>query len=157
MSLFSRQPSSPAPLTPGSPWRAVLTGLAVDLGGTFLLNLILVMLYTAELAGTGMEADKIQAVLHNNPLPGWMVITGGLLGSALSVAGGFVCARIVRRDEFAIGGILAVLSPLSALLLGDDAPLDVQLVLLLASSAACVMLGAHWGRQQNLREAARAP
>lgn len=149
-----KRPPSPS-LPPGSPWRAVLTGLAIDLGGTFVLNLLLVTIYTSQLMASGLGADKVQVMLSTEPPPGWMVVIGGLLGSALSVAGGFVCARIVRHDEFRVGGVLAALSPLCALLLSDGGEVaDSQQLLLLVSSAACVMLGVHWGRQQNQRDAA---
>jgi hypothetical protein len=128
----------------------VLTGLAVDIGGTIALNLALWMVYAWRLMSSGMSAEQAEQWMTTQPPAAWLLIAGGLLGSALSVTGGFACARIARRHEYRLGGLLAILSPWCALLLaGDDGGAQTPQAWLLASSAACVMLGAHWGCLKN--------
>ena len=39
-----------------------------------------------------------------------LTMLGILLGALMSVLGGYVCARIVRRDEYRVGGIMAARS-----------------------------------------------
>jgi hypothetical protein len=67
------------------------------------------------------------------------------------VLGGFVCARIVQRDEYRWGGVLAACVFVAGMLLGggSDAP-ENELVLGLVSVIA-TMFGAHLGRSRSSR------
>lgn len=146
-------PRPPRPrATPGSPLRAVVAGLVIDLGGSVVLNLVLVVLYGLWLQVTGLTSEQIDNAVRHIPPDSWAAIAGVLLGACLDVLSGFVCARIVQRDEWRVGATLAGLSTLCTLLLNDagDAAEDLT-VLLSLCTAACTMLGVKYGRELNLR------
>src|SRR5215510_11032931 len=82
------------PKQPWSPIKAVLLGLAVDVGGSMLLGLLLGMGYAIVLAASGMQADEIALALADLSPWSWISIFGTLMGCGLSVLGGYVCARV---------------------------------------------------------------
>jgi hypothetical protein len=142
----------PGPTRPGSPARAVAIGLAVDLGGSVLLNLLLTILYAASLQASGLSHEDIKDALSHIPPDSWIAVTGLLLGACLDVLSGFVCARIVQRDEYRVGAVLATISALCTLLLGGGSDTgDDLIVLLTLCTAACTMLGVKYGFELNRR------
>ena len=143
------------PPAPGSPVRAVLTGLFVDLGGSTLVGLVLAGLYAASLAASGLSEAQIDEAMKNVAPTSAFAISGTVLGALCSVAGGYVCARIARRDEYRSGSVMAGLSAFFSLLLGGaGSPVDMT-VLLTLCTVACVLLGVKYGRESNLRRAAK--
>jgi hypothetical protein len=148
---------TPVPEGAGSPFRAVITGLVVDIGGSALIGLVLSMFYAAQLSSNGMSSAEIKEAMAQMPADSPIAIVGTLLGALCSVAGGYVCARIVQRDEFRVGGVMAALSGFAGLMMiGDDTPDDLVL-LLTASTVACVLLGVKYGRERNQRPDADPP
>ena len=150
----ARNPLPPA--APGSPLRAVLTGLAVDIGGTTLLSMVITVLYAAQLHGQGLSASETRDAMGHMPHDSALYILGILLGSLMSVAGGYVCARIARRNEFRTGLVMATVSAgLGLLLSSPDEAADMMLLLTLAT-VACNLLGVKYGAEHNRRSEASA-
>lgn len=144
------------PPRPGSALRAILTGLTVDIGGSLLSSVVLTILYAALLAASGMTEDQVSDAMKNIPPTSIVAILGTVIGACWSVAGGFVCARIVRRDEYRVGGVMGGLSALLGLMLGGaDEPADM-LVLLTLTTLACALLGVKYGRALNRRQDGQA-
>lgn len=139
------------PSAPGSPLRAVLTGLVVDIGGSMVLGILVEVVYRVHLSAAGLSSDQIDDALTNLAPDSAVAVLGTLLGSACSVAGGYVCARIVRRDEYRVGGVMASLSALFGLLFGSPSTPDDLIVLFTLCTVACVLLGAKYGREYNQR------
>lgn len=146
------------PDVPGSPLKAILSGLAVDLGGTAVLGIVLENLYVLTLKGQGMGAAEIEEAMRHIPAASTIGVLSIVLGALMSVAGGYVCARIVLRDEYRVGGVMASVSVLLGLALSsNDDPSGVTALLILCT-AACNMLGVKYGSEQNRRlEAQSAP
>jgi len=143
------------PPRPGSPLRAILTGLSVDIGGSLLVGIVLSLVHIAVLAGSGLSAEQVQAAQQSIPPASPFAILGTVLGALCSVAGGFVCARIAGRDEWRTGGIMAGLSAFFGLLLGSGSETAPEMIVLLTlCTLACVLLGVKYGRDANLRQAA---
>ena len=154
---MTEKPSKPdtdlrdRPPRAGSPLRAILTGLTVDVGGSVLTGALLTIVYSASLAASGMSSDDITEALKNLPPTSAVAILGILAGSCWSVAGGYVCARIVQRDEYRVGSVMAWMSVFLGLLLGGaDEPGDM-LVLTSLTTIACVLLGVMYGVAANRR------
>jgi hypothetical protein len=145
----------PPPLPPGSPLKAVLMGLAVDIGGTALLSMVVTVVYVLQLHGQGLSEDETREAMAHMPHDSALYVGGTLLGALLSVAGGYVCARIARRDEFRIGLVMAALSGLGGLLLGGDSDAADMAVLFTLTGIACNLLGVKYGAERNRRT--RAP
>ncbi len=147
----SKPPRTDPNTAPGSPLKAVLTGLAIDIAGTAILGLVLQSIYAMQIGGPDMTEAQSHDALAIIPPQSGVMIAFHLLGSLLSVAAGYVCARIVRRDEYRVGGIMAAAGVMLSLMLspGDDA-VDMTL-LLIASDIACNMLGVKYGAEHNRR------
>ena len=92
----------------GSAWKAVLAGIAVNTGGTFVASAVLLMVYGATLMGSGVDnPEELQKALISISLSSPVSIAGMVVRSALSVAGGYACACIARRSEYTLGAIVA--------------------------------------------------
>jgi hypothetical protein len=154
----SQVPDRPPQRAPyGSPMRAIVVGLVIDIGGSIMLNLLLMILYAASLQHDGMTPDQLKYAMEHIPSNSWAAVSGTLLGACLDVLSGFVCARIVRRDEWRVGGTLAGISALCTLVISDAGASAVDLTMLLAAStAACTLLGVKYGRDANQRPAVAA-
>ena len=139
-------PLQDPPHAPGSPVKAVLAGLAIDVGGSLLVGFIVSAVYVASLANEGMSEDELAAALANAPTDSAVFIVGTLAGGALSFLGGFICARIARRDEYRVGAVLAALCALTGLGLSWEAYPPMLNALLTLLTAAFVMLGIRYGR-----------
>lgn len=146
------------PDVPGSPLKAVLSGLAVDIGGSAVLGIVLDQVYAMTLARQGLSNDQIEEAMQHIPPASAFGVLGILLGALMSVAGGYVCARVVLRDEYRVGGAMAAVSALLGLALGSgDDPTGLTALLILCT-VACNMLGVNYGSQQNRRlQALSAP
>lgn len=133
------------PKPPGSPLKAVLLGLSVDVGGSLISGLLLGAAYGMVLASLGMSAEEILAASQHLASSPFMIIAG-VLGLAFSVLGGFVCARIARRSDDRLGFILGGLSAGLGFLL-SDAELSLGVNLLFAVfTFLSVLLGNRYGR-----------
>ena len=126
--------------------KAVLVGLAIDVGGSLLFGAVVGILYAASLASSGMNEQEIAKALANIQTGSWAYVVGTLAGAVLSFLGGFSCARIAQRADYRLGLVLAVLSAGSGLALSWEAYAPMQNVLLTLSTAACVLLGTKYGR-----------
>ena len=146
------------PLTPGSPVKAVLSGLAVDIGGTILCGIVISVIYAIQLHSQGLGDAEMRDAMENMPHDSMLYVAGNLLGLLMSLLGGLVCARIARRDEYRIGIVMATLSALIGLMMSSHVDADEMTVLLTVTSVACNLLGVKFGAEHNRRaEAAAAP
>jgi hypothetical protein len=136
----------------GSPVRAIAVGLVIDLGGSVTLSLVLMIVYAASLQHDGLTPDQLKYAMEHIPPDSWAAVLGTLLGACLDVLSGFVCARIVGRDEWRVGGTLAGISALCTLMLSDGGEsMEDVTMLLTACTAACTLLGVKYGREMNQR------
>jgi hypothetical protein len=145
-------PGKPPPVqgdVAGTPVQAILVGLAIDVGGSLAIGVALSLLYQLILVRSGLSDAEVKRALAELGPNSWVGVVAMLLGSLCSVAGGFACARIVLRDEWRVGAVMAVLS---CLLGTDDGPVDLQ-ALDAACTFACVMLGVMYGERRNRRPA----
>src|SRR5262245_28827166 len=137
------------PSKPGSAFKAMALGLAVDVGGSLIAAVILAAIYGAALAATGVPREDITAAMQASATDSWFFYVGSLVGGGFSVLGGYVCARIARRSEMKLGAILAALSAISGFLLGGDAvQLGTNLSMMLLTFGA-VLVAARLGFTKN--------
>jgi hypothetical protein len=133
---------------PGSPFKAVLVGVAVDVGGSLVAGVVLGMAFAGVLAASGASPEHIAAAFANLSPLSPMFIAGSLIGCGLSVWGGYLCARIARRREYGLGAVVAVISAAASLLMGGEQPAGLNLALSIATFGA-VMFGARFGHARN--------
>lgn len=137
------------PARPGSAVKAVVLGLLVDVGGTTLGSMIIGAIYGVALAASGAGMEELEAASRGWAQVSWLFWLTSAMGLGFSVLGGYTCARVARRDELRLGGVLAALSAgLGYLLAGDAYELGTFLSLTLAGIGA-VVVGARWGYARN--------
>jgi len=134
---------------PGSPVKAVLIGLLVDIGGTLLGTLLFAIIYGAMLASGGASPAEAQGAYAEMAETAWGFAILAVIGCGFSVLGGYVCARISRRPDFRLGVILAALSAGSGFLLGGGGEPPLKTVLMMGVTVACVLTGTWYGVRRN--------
>lgn len=133
----------------GSPLKAIALGLLVDVGGTTVGSLLLGAIYGIALAASGASLDELAAAGEGPATDSWLFWISTAMGLVFSVLGGYVCARIARRNELRLGAILAALSALLGYLIASGHyELGTFLSLTIASIAA-VIGGARLGYWKN--------
>lgn len=135
--------------SPGSPIKAVLVGLAVDIGGSIAAGVVLTLVYGILLGSAGATPEEI-AVAAAAISPGsWVFNVGVAMGCGFSVWGGYLCARIAGRREYVSGAAMAIISMAIAVAFGSDAyPAGLNLALSIATFGA-VMFGVRVGVAKN--------
>jgi hypothetical protein len=145
-----------APAPPRSAVVGVLVGLAVDVGGTIVAGIVLGIVYAVMLAARGMGPEQIQTTLTEiDPRSGYFLVSG-IVGLGFSLLGGYVCARLVRRDERRVTAIMGGLSALSGVALGGSAIGGWLNAAMVAVTFAAVVAGGELGRRRNLALASKA-
>jgi MFS-type transporter involved in bile tolerance (Atg22 family) len=87
---------------------------------------------------------------------GYFMFTA-VVGLGFSVLGGYVCARMVRRNELRVATILALLITLGGVLMSGESTFDLGAVVgMNAVQFAAILLGGHLGRRRNLALAGAA-
>lgn len=143
-------PLKDAPRPPHSPIIAVLAGLAVDIGGSLLASILIGIAYAAILASQGMSPEEIGATLTEPDPSTRYFVFSVVVGLGFSLLGGYVCARIARRQERRWATILGLLSGVIGLsMVSDRLEIGVNLGLSLLS-IAIVVLGGELGRRRNV-------
>lgn len=137
------------PAKAGSAFKAVAFGLGADIGGTFVAGIALALIYGVVLGASGASTEEIMASTKAIGTDSWLFYAGALVGLAFSVLGGYVCARIARRDEMKLGAILAGLSALIGVLFSGEAYQLGTLISLTLAGIGAVMIGARLGYTKN--------
>ena len=109
------------------------------------MGVLLSVAYGMHLATSGMGDQQVAEALATIPTTPWLSTAGYVLGSALSILGGYVCTRIAQRRDYTLGLILGGISCVSGLLLGYSQyslPENIGLTIL---TFACVMVGTRLG------------
>ena len=138
-------------LPPGSAVKAVSLGLLVDIAGTLAASTVLGIVYAAFLTATGEPEDQVPELLESAFQDGWGFVVGTVLGCGFSVLGGYVCARISRRQDMKLPLVLAALSIGIGVLLAGSAYSVVRDVALACLTVACVLAGAKLGLRRVAR------
>jgi hypothetical protein len=133
----------------GSLLRAVLTGAAIEIGGTLGVGIVLGIGYGLLLGAQGYSEEAMkEALAHPDPFSAFGIL-GFVLGSLVSVFAGYACAAIAYRPDYRPVWILASISVTLGLLLGSDAYSASTSVLLSALTIGCVLFGG-WLNQKDL-------
>jgi hypothetical protein len=140
-----------APRPPGPPLVAVLVGLVVDVGGTLLTGILFTLIFTILRASDGGSAADVETALAALGSDTGFRAVSGIVGLSFSVLGGYVCARIARRNEYRLAGVQALLTTFVGHALGGAGTLELGYELALTIlSAAAVLAGAAHGRRYNV-------
>lgn len=139
----------------GSRIKAVLAGLAVDIGGSLLFGFAYIMIYSLAMAGTGADDEQIAASLTALTEDPWFDAGGTAIGFLFSALGGYVCARIARHAEYRLGAIVAAVSIAFGLIVGTGEDSPIREAALIAAAFASTLAGTWIGASRNARDRMR--
>jgi hypothetical protein len=91
----------------GSPIKAIIVGLAIDIGGSVVGGTILVVAWGIMLGAGGASPEEVSQYFHESSTFQWVSLSAGLAFTAL---GAYVAARIVNRSEYRIALMLGLCS-----------------------------------------------
>jgi len=137
------------PKPPGSPIKAVLLGLGVDIGGSLLIGTALGFFYAISLAMSGMNQAQIHEAVTNVSSGSWISVIGMAGGCISSVLGGCPCARVSRRDDYKLGFVLAAISSIVGLLYSYNSHSVPVLALSVSLTIDSVLIGTRIGRSKS--------
>ena len=128
---------------------AILIGAMVDIGGSFAVGMMIVVIEGVKLVAKGVPQEELTARLNADT--GYL-ISAMVIGLFFSAVGGFVAAKLARRRELAHGAGAAALSLLFGLAMADSS-VDVLVwdVLSYGLVLPAALLGAAIGRARNRR------
>ena len=135
----------------GSPVKGMVFGALVDIGGTLVAGIVLGVIWSIGLAASGQTAEEIEQAVQNPDPTSVVGILGFVIGTAFSVLGGYVCARVARETEYRCAGVVSVASIAIGLAVGGGQSFAMNVLMVVATIAA-VMLGAWIGAQRNARQ-----
>jgi hypothetical protein len=134
-----------APAATRSPALCILAGLVVDVVGTIVSRTALLAVYVTPTLDVGEASRALSRPLSV------VFLAIVVLGVAFSALGGYVCARMARRDERRITAVLAAVRSVIGLpmFITNDAWVSIAVLTLTFVS---VMAGGGLGRYRNLAE-----
>lgn len=141
---------------PGTPLRAVLIGVAIDVCGSRVAEIVTVTCYAMQVVAPDMTDAQAADLLQKMPPSFGLLLVLNVLGMLMSVAGGYACARVALRDEFRVGAILAAVAVVFNLLIDDTGVSDLTLLYILCDVAG-LLLGVKYGAGRNRRLESPAP
>ncbi|MGH8617484.1 MAG: hypothetical protein ACREUW_07305 [Burkholderiales bacterium] len=134
----------------GSFVKAILIGLAVDIGGTFAAGIVLTILVGIAIGG---DPEALAALFSESFLLKAAMMT---IGGGCTVLGGYVAARIANRTELNVALMFGICSLVAGELLslgmGDQSSALEHTVFLVVTIPAAIFGG--WLRKRGKRHAA---
>ena len=136
----------------GATWKALLFGVLTDVGGSIAVGAVAVFFYSIYLASAGVKREDFMASMTDPEPFSFFGIATAVIGYGFSILGGFVCARVAKRREYALGAALAAIDTVLGLvsLIGDRS-ISAHMIVSMVVAIPCVLVGAHFGRMRNLR------
>ena len=129
-------------LKKGSPVKAITIGVVVDIGGTSVLGIILVMIYSVLLASEGLSPEEIEDRLMNLDPHSTFSIISMILGGMVTVFAGYLCASIVNFSEYKYTFILGSISAAFGLMVGESHYSTLDNIFLTILTVMCALFGA---------------
>lgn len=128
---------------PGSPLKAILVSVAIDIFGTVAMSLILGFAVAIYWKVTGASWDGVMERGEEWSLTTPMQLIAIVLGSLVSLFAGYTCARIAKRNVYYYATIAGLLVTFIAYLLGMQAVSQAENIFLSVLSLAVFVYGAH--------------
>ena len=135
----------------GTVLKAVLIGLAVDIGGSLLLGIVIGIGFALSTGLFELPRAEFEATILALPSNPWYLALDGVLGAGMTLVGGFVCGRIAGQAAIRAGVIFAAVGVVLGLLgsLAHPAWLNV---LFSVVTVACTMIGVRFGAASRVQD-----
>jgi hypothetical protein len=129
-------------LKKGSPVKAIIIGLLVDIVGSFVLVFILGIVYSVMLASQGLTPEEIEYRLTNlDPYSTFSLICM-FFGGLMTVIAGYICAKVVNYSEYKFALILGFISAMVGYMAGESYYSTLDNIFLVLLALGCALFGA---------------
>ena len=129
-------------LKKGSPVKAILIGLLVDIVGSFVLVFILGIIYSVMLASQGLTPEEIEYRLTNLDPYSLFSLVCMFFGGLMTVIAGYICAKIVNYSEYKFALILGFISAMVGYMAGESYYSTLDNIFLVLLTLGCALFGA---------------
>lgn len=128
----------------GSPIKAVLVGISVDVIGTLIATLVISALYGVIWTLRGLPPEEVGPAMMNSAQSSPYKLALTAAGIGFSVLSGYLCARIAKRFEYLLALITSLISAATPLAIGGmSGGFSLTLVLLILLGLCASLTGAH--------------
>lgn len=104
-------------------FKALLFGLATDIGGTFAASLIILPVFAGDRFAPDMSAEELEAAMQTLAQDSGFLLTSLIVGLAFSALGGYVAGRVAKQEIYLNAGLIGVIDVLIAVLFGGGGPI----------------------------------
>jgi len=126
----------------GSPVKAIIIGLVVDISGSLVSAFILAIAYSVQLTSRGWSPEEIEYHLTNLDTYSTFSIITMIVGGIMTVLGGYVCARIVNYSEYKFTFIFGFISAAFGHIASESYYYSLDSMALGILTLGCALLGA---------------
>ena len=126
----------------GSPVKAIIIGLVVDISGSLVSAFILAIAYSVLLTSRGLSPEEIEYHLTNLDIYSTFSIITMIVGGIMTVLGGYVCARIVNYSEYKFTFIFGFISAAFGHIASESYYSTLDSMALGILTLGCALLGA---------------
>ena len=131
--------------------RAVVIAFVAELALDQIISAILLVVFDHTGFSPDMSDAERQAFVTAVWSDGAFVLSAFVLGTATTVFGGYVCARVAGRAELKGAAVMAVISTVFGLLMTMHVPRDAFNTVMLVASFVIVVAGGYAGARRNAR------
>ena len=124
----------------GSPVKAVLVAIVVDIVGTMVYVALLGLAYGIYVAELGLSVQEMKTSLANQLL-GPLAMIGG---SLISVYCGYLCAKIANHEEYRYAGMVGIFMVVFGFVFTGGDISNIRHIAENLLTLVCVMGGAWW-------------
>lgn len=104
-------------------FKALALGILTDFGGTILASTIIFAMFAGNLASEQMSPEEIEEMVKAATQSGGFLLTSLIVGLGFSALGGYVAARVAKKELYLNAGLVGVFSLLVGLLSGSQGPI----------------------------------
>lgn len=102
--------------------KAIALGVLADIGGSVLAGILLLSWFVGDAIAPDIPADEAEEIMRGLSQDGGFLTLSLLLGLAFTGLGGYVAARVARRELYLNAGLVGVISLVLGLLFGGPGP-----------------------------------
>ena len=104
-------------------FKAVALGILADLGGTIVASAVLFAFFAGDQVSDQMSPEEMEEAVKLATQGGAFLITSLVVGLGFSVFGGYVAARVAKKEIYLNAGLVGVASLLIGLFFGGGGPI----------------------------------
>lgn len=104
-------------------FKALALGILTDFGGTIVASTIVFAMFVGNLGTDQMSPVEMEEAMQAATQHGGFLVTSLIVGLGFSALGGYVAARVAKKELYLNAGLVGVFSLLVGLFTGGQGPI----------------------------------